>query len=131
MKFKKTHTLLIIYATILGFIIHKIIGYFLIPKEFEDHFIYSTPMIYGIFGTLSLAIVYLLKKIKESAPDSVGYGFLALTTVKMVIAYAFLRPIIKTHLQKTPTEKLCFFIVFIYFLAIETYLTIRILNNNK
>ncbi len=132
MKFEKSHSFLIIfYATILGFIIHKIIAYFLIPKEFEDHFIYSILMIYGIFGTLSLAIVYLLKKIKESAPDSVGYGFLALTTVKMVIAYAFLRPIIKTHLPKTPTEKLCFFIVFIYFLSIETYLTIRILNNNK
>ncbi|NBU82294.1 MAG: hypothetical protein EBS55_11670 [Flavobacteriaceae bacterium] len=132
MKFEKSNGYLIIFfATVLGFIIHKIIAYFLIPKEFEDHFIYSILMVYGIFGTLSLVIVYFLKKIKKSAPNSVGYGFLALTTVKMVIAYVFLRPIIKTHLPKTPTEKLCFFIVFIYFLAIETYLTIRILNNKQ
>jgi hypothetical protein len=35
------------------------------------------------------------------------------------------------QLAKTPTEKMSFFGVFIYFLAIETLVTIRILNNKQ
>ena len=70
-------------------------------------------------------------KVKEIALNYVGYAFLAFTTVNMVIAYALLRTIIHIHLPKTPTEKMNFFVVFIYFLAIETILTIRILNNKQ
>ncbi|HNP31908.1 MAG TPA: hypothetical protein PKN96_01300 [Flavobacterium sp.] len=123
--------LIILVVAIVGLIIHKIITHFIIPKEFEDNFIYSTPLLYGVFTVLSMVIIYLLMKVKETAPDSVGYGFLALTTLKMVMAYALLRPVIHIHLPKTPFEKLNFFAVFIYFLAIETYLSIRILNNKQ
>jgi hypothetical protein len=132
MNLKKNNPFLIVcIAAIAGLIIHKFFAYFIIPKVFEDAFIYSTPLLYGIFAMLSVVIVYLLKKVKKTAVDSVAYAFLALTTVKMVIAYAFLRPIIQLHLPKTPAEKLNFFVVFIYFLAIETLLTIRILNNKQ
>ena len=132
MKLKKNNLFLILLiAAMLGLIIHKILSHFIIPQEFEDDFIYPTFLLYGVFGILSLMIVFLLKKVKLTAPDSVGYAFLAMTTVKMVIAYALMRPIIHTHLPKTPTEKMNFFVVFIYFLAIETYLTIRILNNKQ
>lgn len=132
MNFKKNSPFLLVFvAAIIGLIIHKIIAYFIIPKEFEDSFIYSIPVLYGIFGLLCLVIIFLLMKVKETAPNSVGYGFLAFTTFKMVIAYALLRPIIHIHLPKTPAEKLNFFAVFIYFLAIETFLTIRILNNKQ
>ena len=132
MNFKKNHSfLLVLIAAIIGLVIHKIISHFIIPTAFEDNFIYSTPMLYAIFAALSLVIVFLLMKVKETAVDSVGYAFLALTTVKMVVAYALLRPIIHVHLPKTPSEKMNFFVVFIYFLAIETILTIRILNNKQ
>ena len=132
MKKQTNKSLLIVFiAAMLGLIIHKTVSHFIIPENFEDNFVYATPMLYALFAPLSLIIVFLLIKVKETAIDSVGYAFLALTTVKMVIAYAFLRPIIHTHLPKTPTEKINFFIVFIYFLAIETYITIRILNNKQ
>lgn len=132
MNSKKYSSFLIIFiATILGLIVHKTIAYFIVPKEFEDKFIYSTPLLYLLFSVLSAIIVSLLMKVKQTAVDSVGYAFLALTTVKMVIAYALLRPIIHIHLPKTPAEKMNFFVVFIYFLAIETFLTIRILNNKQ
>jgi hypothetical protein len=132
MNLKKNQSFFIVFiAAIVGLAVHKIISYFIIPKEFEAEFVYSTPLLYGIFGVLALIIVFLLMKVKETSPDSVGYGFLALTTVNMVVAYAILRPIINIHLPKTPAEKANFFVVFIYFLAIETYLTIRILNNKQ
>jgi len=128
---KNRSFLIVILAAIFGFIIHKTISHFLIPKSFEDNFIYSTLILYGIFGLLSLIIVFLLMKVKKTAVDYVGYSFLALTTLKMVIAYALLRPIIQTQLPKSPAEKISFFAIFIYFLAIETIVTIRILNNKQ
>ena len=132
MKLKKYNSLFAVFiAAIIGLIIHKTISHFIIPKEFEDSFIYSTPLLYVLFAIFSIIILFSLMKVKEIAIDYVGYAFLAFTTLKMAIAYAFLRPIILTHLPKTPTEKMNFFIVFIYFLAIETYLTIRILNNKQ
>ena len=132
MKLKKYNSLFTVFiAAIIGLIIHKTIAHFIIPKEFEDSFIYSTLLLYVLFALLSLIIVSLLTKVKETSVNSVGYAFLAFTTLKMAIAYAFLRPIIHAHLPKTPSEKLNFFVVFIYFLAIETYLTIRILNNKQ
>lgn len=128
---KNRSFLILLLAAIFGFIIHKTISYFLIPKGFEDLFIYSTLLLYGIFGFLSLIIVFVLIKVKKTSVDYVGYAFLAVTTVKMVIAYALLRPIIQTQLPKTASEKISFFVIFIYFLAIETILTIRILNNKQ
>jgi len=123
--------LIIVLAAVFGFIIHKTISYFLIPKEFEDSFVYSTYILFGIFGFLSFIIVVVLIKVKKTSVDYVGYVFLAVTTLKMIIAYALLRPIIQTHLPKTASEKLSFFVIFIYFLAIETIVTIRILNNKQ
>ena len=132
MKLKKYNSLFaVLIAGLIGLIVHKSISYFIIPKEFEDSFIYSTLLLYALFSLLSMIIVFLLAKVKETSENSVGYAFLAFTTLKMAIAYAFLRPIIHTDLPKTPTEKMNFFIVFIYFLVIETYLTIRILNNKQ
>lgn len=132
MNLKKYNSLfIVIIAAIAGLIVHKTILHFIVPKNYEDSFIYSTPLLYALFAILSIIIVSLLSKVKETAENSVGYAFLAFTTLKMAVAYAFLRPIIHAHLPKTPTEKMNFFIVFIYFLAIETYLTIRILNNKQ
>ena len=132
MKIKKNSSFIIILiAAIVGLVIQEILSYFLTPKGLESEFVYPIPLLYLIFGGLSLAILLALAKVKENAPDSVGYAFLAFTTLKMAIAYTFLRPIIHTHLPKTPAEKIHFFAIFIYFLAIETYLTIRILNNKQ
>ena len=132
MNLKNNTTYLFLFiAAIVGLIIHKTVSHFIIPKEFEDNFIYSIPLLYGILGVFSLVIIYLLKRVKTTMPDSVGYVFLALTTVKLVLSYVLLRPITKIDLPKTPAEKACFFVVFIYFLAIETILTIRILNNKQ
>lgn len=132
MNFKKNSPfLLVLIAAIVGLVLQKAITHFIIPKEFEDNFVYSTPLLYGMFGLLSFSIVFLLNKVKQTAPNSVGYGFLAFTTFKMVVAYALLRPIVHLHLPKTPLEKANFFVIFIYFLAIETYVTVRILNNKQ
>ncbi|WP_293874393.1 hypothetical protein [Flavobacterium sp.] len=132
MNFKKYTSLFIVFiAAIGGLIVHKAVTHFIIPAAYEDHFVYSTPVLYSFFMLFSLIIVFILMKVKEVMINSVGYAFFAFTTLKMAMAYLLLRPIIQTHLPKTPAEKMNFFVVFIYFLAIETILTIRILNNKQ
>ncbi len=129
MKLKPLLT--VILLAFIGFIIHKIAFYLAVPKVFEDNFVYSLPLLYISFCATSLLIVLVLLKIKEVSIDNVGYTYLLLTSLKMVVVYVFMRPILASTLPKTPTEKTNFFILFIYFLAIETIVTIRILNNKQ
>jgi hypothetical protein len=105
--------------------------YFFVPKVYEEGFIYSIQELYVFFSAFSLIIVFLLTLVKERSIDNVGFTYLLLTCIKMVIAYIFMMPILAINMAKTPTEKMNFFMVFIYFLAIETIVTIRILNNKQ
>jgi hypothetical protein len=127
MKTKPLVTIFLI--AVLGLIIHKLIFFLLVFKTIEDNFIYSIPLLYGLFSIFSLLIVGVLIKVKERNIDNVGYTFLLLTSIKLVVAYLLIQPILKASLHQTPLEKINFFIIFIYFLATETILTIRILNN--
>lgn len=128
-KFKSVFTLFLL--GLLGFIVHKAVFHFFVPMAYEKAFIYSIPLLYVFFFSFSALMILILHKIKQNNIHSVGYAFLAITSLKMIVAYVFLRPILNGNLPKTPTEKMNFFVIFIYFLAIETIVTIRILNNKQ
>lgn len=121
----------ILIFALLACAIHKLCFYFFVSRAFEDAFVYSILTLYSFFFFFSAAILFSLQKIKEVNIDYVGYSFLLLTSLKIGAAFIFARPIMAINLPKTPIEKLNFFVIFIYFLAIETYLTIRILNNKQ
>ena len=129
MKIKPLFTIILI--AVLGLIIHKLMFFLLVAKTIEDNFIYSITLLYGLFSIFSLLILGVLIKVKERNIDNVGYTFLLLTSIKLVVAYLLIHPILKASLNQTPLEKINFFIIFIYFLATETILTIRILNNKQ
>jgi len=116
---------------LIGFVIHKVCFYIFVSREIEDNFVYSILILYLFFFCFSAAIVLGLHTVKKINIDYVGYSFLLLTSLKIGAAFIFAKPILANDLTKTPIEKLSFFIIFIYFLAIETYLTIKILNNNQ
>lgn len=128
-KLKPVFTLLIL--GVIGFAVHKVLFHFWVPKAYETAFIYSIPLLYLFFFFFSALLILILDKVKKDNINSVGYAFLFFTTLKMGIAYLFLRPILAGDLPKTTTEKINFFVIFIYFLAIETFVTIRILNNKQ
>lgn len=123
--------LTVIIAALVGFAIHKGLFWLWVPNVYETDFIYSLTMLYLSFGVVSLVIVFILQIVKERSLDNVGFTYLFLTGLKMAGAYVFMLPILALQLAKTPTEKMSFFGVFIYFLAIETLVTIRILNNKQ
>jgi hypothetical protein len=128
-KFKPIFDILLF--GLLGFAIHKLCFYLFVSRAFEDNFVYSILTLYFFFFCFSAALLFALQKIKEINIDYVGYSFLLLTSLKIGAAFIFAKPIMANNLPKTPTEKFNFFVIFIYFLAIETYLTIRILNNKQ
>ena len=111
--------------------IHKLVFYCYKEEIHARNFHYSIEVLYLLFSALSILIVTILIKIKQKSIDNVGMVFLILTSIKMFIAFAFLYPILAKSVDRISFEKTNFFVIFILFLAIETVITIRILNNNQ
>lgn len=126
-QYKAFLTLFIIAA--LAYLLHKIIFYsFNID---DDTFHYSLEVLYLFFFILSSIIFKVLLVVKEKSFDNVGMSFLLATSVKMVICYLILRPLLQIQRTNNPTERINFFVLFIVFLAIETVLTIRLVNEKQ
>ncbi|TBX71256.1 hypothetical protein EZL74_01755 [Flavobacterium silvisoli] len=100
-----------------------------LSKSELSQWVYSVTTLYSIFFVFSLIIMSVLSFVRKKNLDYVGYTFLIATSLKMTIAYFLFRPILKATTHEVSAEKTNFFIIFISFLAIETLLTIRILNN--
>ncbi len=120
----------IVFLSTTCYVLHKLIAIFILTNTDFSGFIYSIEKLYFLFFLFAFTIVYVLIKIKQKNIDNVGYTFLLLTSVKMVVAYIFLLPILKLSEGKMTPEKINFLTLFILFLAIETVVTVRILNKN-
>lgn len=94
-------------------------------------FLYSVEFLYLFFYVLSCVVFIILIKVKERSFDNVGMSFLLSTTVKMIFCYLILKPILQIKSYDNTIEKINFFMTFALFLAIETVLTIRILNEKQ
>lgn len=127
---KKHTTIQIILLSIVIFIIDFL---FLkaLNKNTNTFFIYSIHLLISFFAFFSIIIVSILKQISKKNINNVGFVFLFITSSKMLFAYLFLKPILNANTITASTEKINFFVIFILFLAIETMLTIRILNNKQ
>lgn len=112
-----------------AYVLHKII--FFGFKINDAGFLYSLEELYLLFSALSLLIFIVLLKVKVRSFDNVGMSFLLATSVKMIFCYLLLKPILQIRSHDNTIEKVNFFVMFILFLAIETVLTIRILNEKQ
>jgi hypothetical protein len=117
--------LLLISAAIFG--LHEAFFFILGIKDSGD-FQLLLVRVYAFFLLCSAIIIFILMKVKEKSIDNVGSSFLLLTCLKMGAAYFFLKQISHPESADAGFERANFFIVFAIFLAIETVLTIRILN---
>jgi hypothetical protein len=132
MNIKKHQSLLeVLLVSVAAFLMHQLFFWCFRNDQKTSELYYSLLELYGFFLVCSLCIVFLLILTKSKSIDNVGYTFLLLTCIKMAIAYVFLMPILNTEVQNGTFEKGNFFFVFALFLAIETIVTIRILNNNQ
>lgn len=117
-----------LYALVTYFV-HQIIFYLFGITKIETQFQYSNTFLFGLFTFLSMLIIALLLLVKTKYFDSIGYAFMSLTSLKIGLLLFWARPILKSTLAIAKFEKGNFFILFAVFLAIETIVAIRILNN--
>ena len=122
---------IIIVVSVLLYILHKIIVSFFDLNDTYCSFYFSLETLYFFFIGCSIIILFILIKIREKNLDNVGMTFLLITSIKMVFCYFMVRPILNVSNDINPIEKVNFFMMFILFLAIETIVTIRILNNKQ
>ena len=123
--------LILFLVSIVFYLIHKTVFYIFKNELNSADFIYSLETLYTIFLFFSAIIVFVLLKIKQKNINNVGMVFLVMTSIKMVICYFLLYPIASKSLVRISIEKTNFFVMFILFLAIETIVTIRVLNNKQ
>lgn len=128
-NYKPVFNLLIISLVL--YLLHKTFFYVFKTTINIQSFHYSLETLYLFFIICSTTILFILIKIKQKSLDNVGMAFLMATSIKMVFCYIMLRPILNNTGVNNSIEKTNFFVMFILFLAIETIVTIRILNNKQ
>lgn len=126
--FKTTITTL--FLAIVFFFINKII--LQSALFFEDFKLFSTSLefIYSIVTLFSILILTTSIVVNSKNKDIVGMTFMLMTTVKVGILFFTFPKIISSDNQNS-VERINFFMVFILFLAIETLITIRLLNKKQ
>jgi glucose uptake protein GlcU len=93
-----------------------------------ESFKYSLEKSYLIFFSFTATILFILFKVRQKNLDVVGYTFLLLTTIKMVVCYITSNSFLNQPNTNKPIEKWNFFTLFFIFLIVETIFTIRLLN---
>lgn len=132
MDFKKYKLIAtVFYISMVAFTIHKIIFFFVAQKKLESNFIYTLTTLYFFFFSCAAVLIFILLKVKDYNLNNVGNTFLLVTCIKMAVSYTLLSPILSSNSTYEGSEKINFFVIFILFLAIETIVSIRILNNKQ
>lgn len=126
---KMSPFLILLMIAFLFYAIHKMIFYgFSIS---QDNFHYSLEILYLFFFIFSAIIFRVLLSIKKRSFDNVGMSFLIATSIKMILCYLILRPLLQVPKGSNPIERINFFILFILFLTIETFFTILLVNEKE
>lgn len=90
----------------------------------------TTPflMSYALQIIMTLLILLAIIKIYETAKEQLGFAFLGLSTLKVGISYFFATEYLFQNKATLETNKINFFITFLFFLSLDVYFTIRLLN---
>jgi hypothetical protein len=83
-----------------------------------------------VFFLLSSALMLIAHVyIDKDKKEILGYVFLATLTIKMIVSYVFLSLVKGAEILKE-LEKICFFVLFIEFLFVDVFFTVKLLNKN-
>ena len=113
------------------YLIHKLFFFLNVGNPKYENLYYPLETVYVFFFACSAVILFILIKVKEQSIENVGYVFMLVTCVKMGVSFVLLRPLLHSTRPYIGMDKVNFFVVFAVFLALETVVTIRILNNRQ
>lgn len=112
------------------FIIHLLVFQEPMLNKASQSFYYTIPFLYLLYIIFSKIILFVVIKVFEKNFDNTGMTFLVCTSIKLAISFFILRSVLNSPTENT-IEKGNFFFIFILFLAIETIITIRLLNKKQ
>jgi hypothetical protein len=113
-------------AFVLGFYcLHNVLFYVF---QIKFSAFYTLNELYLLFAMLSFIIIVILIKIKQKNIDNVGSSFLLITSIKLIAVFVFGNAIMRNQNLNHSIEKWNFLGLFLLFLAIETLVTIQMLN---
>lgn len=124
-NFKFLKTLLSIAVP--AFVIHFLIFQIPFLNEKQSTFYYSIPILYLLYFIFSKVTLFILDVIAQKSFENVGFTFLLLTSLQIGLSYLIIKPILDSPGDNS-VEKWNFFVIMFLFLAIEAFITIRILN---
>jgi hypothetical protein len=83
---------------------------------------------YAFQLVMSLALLLAIIKIFKIGKEQLGFVFLGLSTLKVGISYFFATQYLFLNKAMLEVNKANFFITFLFFLSLDVYFTIRLLN---
>ena len=120
----------ILWMSICAFIMYGI-HYFIFTLTDSAKMQFNLAGTYVFFWVCAAVVIFAVHIVHKKSPDNTGYAFVGATLIQMGLSYFMLRPVLEMGGEKSSFGKVNFFAVFILFLAIETVITIRLLNNKQ
>jgi len=102
---------------------------FVVNDKWQNTY-YSLNQIFCFFVFSSLIIVLINLYVVKKEQTQLGFVFLVLITLKCIVSYLFILPVLNLKKLDNSFEKINFFILFLVFLAIETVLTIQLIKKS-
>ncbi len=128
MKDFKSYCLVLLITVILAGIDFLLLKR-LLPNFNTNTLYHSIPTLFAFFGLSSLLVLFVQNKVYKKNPEQIGYVFLLLSSLKTVVAYVLVHPVLQDTNSVAKLEKINFFSVFVVFLSIDVVLTSRLLKN--
>ncbi len=100
----------------------------LLFKIDTSNFAYAVEILNLFFALFSIVTLVVLQKIKQINIDIVGNAFLLLSSVKMLLSYLIVKPILKSTSSYAVLERWHFFGILIFYLMLDTLIVIYLLN---
>jgi len=103
-----------------------LVSVFQLETKFEKT-TYTLGNMIAFFTVASFILLLIHDFIRHKNKDILGYIFMVTLTVKVIISYIFIAPVLKTTVVNS-FEKTYFFCLFLIYLFIDVYFTARLLN---
>lgn len=113
----------IILVSNVFFLVH-----FVIATSFDYIDVSRFLISYAIELVMTLLIIIALIKINKQAKQQLGFAFLGISTLKVGISYFFVIEYLFQNKEMFQINKTNFFFIFLFFLSLDVYFTIRLLN---
>lgn len=127
MKFDKGAFFQLLLFSVLIVVANLLIkAIFQLEVQFEKT-TYSLMNMLSFFISSSFILLLIHNYISHKNKDILGYVFIVTTSVKAVICYIFIAPVLNNQIINQ-FEKTYFFALFLLFLFVDVYLTARLLN---